>query len=196
MGRAEQAGGFTDEIVPASPERFVEQRGTYLGFTPTDESAVEFGELEAVIDETTIKLRYATGLEVTEEEVIGLDELVPLTEQELSDWLAPVEPNPAGEEAYDDEDDNPALGPDDLRGYKLGQTALFLFRKDDSGDTPAVTIFSGGMSDLLGPSMLFTPDQVERGLHAKTIADIESEYGQTGVIPRLDGNDMYDRSED
>ena len=45
---------------------------------------------------------------------------------------------------------------------------------------------TGGMEDLFGPTVLFAPAQVERGVFEKALSALEKD--NTGVIPRLRNN--------
>ena len=139
--------------------------GTYLGFSPTDESAVMLGELEVKIDDRSLVSRMATGLEIRVESV-------PLTDfrQLLSDEIASMLQGGIEQAVR-------------YRVYHIGD-AKFLFLPDASDEEPGLLI-TGGLADLLGPTFLYNPGQVERGLFERAVATIEGEFGRVGVIPRL-----------
>jgi hypothetical protein len=140
--------------------------GTYRGFSPTDESPVVRGELELVIDASasTIKVRMATGLELLEDEV-SFSEARPLEKEEIAS-------------IYCEGSDYPARS----SGFKLaGRAYVFL---ENPGEGEMALLVRGGLGDLLGPTMLFGPAQLEQGLFEKAIAEIEKSFGKP-CVPQI-----------
>lgn len=143
--------------------------GVYVGFSPTDESAVLMGEIEFTITKDTVRMRTATGLELKKEESeiseLGVTEM---SETELRELLA--DPSAASE----------------IRGFKLGaEPWLIVSTVEDDDDTPAARLLMGEMGETLGPTVLFSPKQLRRGLLYDAINAIEQNFGRKDVIPRL-----------
>ena len=144
-------------------------KGIYLGFSPTDESDVLMGEIEITISDKTAKLRMATGLKIEEEE-ISLDDFETMTTEELKAiWKE---------------------GPDyssRTAGFKgLSGHLQFIFFKDPSDEEPGLLIRTGGIGDMLGPTFLFSPAQIARGVFDKAVQAVEN--GEVGIFPRLRNN--------
>src|SRR3989338_1131248 len=59
-----------------------EFKGSYLGISPTDESAIATGEIEMIIRDNDVTIRHATGLTIMEG-TIPLDEFRPMSEEEI-----------------------------------------------------------------------------------------------------------------
>lgn len=149
-----------------------EFRGTYIGFSPTDESDVGFGELEITIDERLLKFRMATGLEIRKEE-IPIDDLMPMTPEEAAAiW----------------QKDTPGDIASRTIGFKgSSESPQFFFIKDPKEDEFGILVRIG-MGDILGPTILFSPSQVGSGRHEKFFLAVEQKFGRSGVIPRLKNN--------
>lgn len=143
--------------------------GVYRGFAPTDESAVALGEIEATITEETIVVRMATGLKI-EEERLSRSEFVPMTPVEVA---AEYQDSDAGRAI--------ALNTVGFRGDAGYPKLLF----SQNPDGPELVVRTGGMGEMLGPTVLFSPTQVARGLFDGAIVAIEKEMGRP-VIPRLE----------
>lgn len=140
--------------------------GTYRGFSPTDESPVGMGELEVIIDTQAnlLKVRMATGLEIQEGQVS----------------LATAQSLPAAVIAEVYEPDSEYIKRS--AGFELeGRQYIFITAPAD--DEPAL-IVRGGLGDLLGPTMLFNKEQVDRGVFDTAIGMIEQEFGKP-CVPQL-----------
>lgn len=59
-----------------------------------------------------------------------------------------------------------------------------LFLKDSKEDEFGLIVRTGGMGEMLGPTILFSPVQVTRGDYEEAIQNIEKQAGK-GVLPRL-----------
>lgn len=156
----------------SSPEHALKDfEGTYIGISPTDESDIGLGELEITIDATAVRSRWATGLEIQEDE-IPAEEVRELFGDELQALLVDGAQLPPGMRAFD----------------VAGLHYIFL---DQSRDPDAACfMIVGGMGDILGPTGLFSPEQVARGLHEKAFRDLEREFGQPGEMPRLNNGGL------
>ncbi|MBI2632809.1 MAG: hypothetical protein HYW78_00250 [Parcubacteria group bacterium] len=144
-------------------------RGTYLGFSPTDESAVGLGEIEVTIGPQKITTRIATGLEILEDD-IDISEFRPMTDEEMKIMIQETSPYAAR-----------------MKGFKNknSEFPILLFIENPSENEIGLVINTGGMGEILGPTFLFSPTQVARGDYEKAIQLIENNYGKKGVIPRL-----------
>ncbi len=151
--------------------------GTYLGFSPTDESGVGVGELEVIISDDNVNFRFATGLEVHSDEAPR--EFRELTPDELAELF------------------NPGADVTGARAYMLGDDGpIFLFLAD-SPELPAETLsililrlVSAEIDSIFGPTHMFSPKQVEAGYFEAAVAEIEDLQGDPGVIPRLARNGL------
>lgn len=157
-------------------------KGVYLGFAPTDESAVVSGEMEVTIDDERIISRHATGLRIQEEEIL-VSEFEPMTPEEVRDQYN------EGEEGA--ECSSGAAGFKNKSEYY----PLFLFTKDPQEGDLGLLIRMGGMiEEVFGPIILFSPTQVARGEYEKAIEAIEVDAGR-GVLPRLRNEGKAERSD-
>ncbi len=142
--------------------------GVYVGFSPTDESGIATGEFELTIEKDTIKMRMATGLEIQEDEVSIADlGLTVMSHGEVAGLL-----------------ENPSAVSPSMKGFKVGEDPWLLVWTDED-DAPAVRLLMGEMAETLGPTLLFSPKQVERGLWGNAVKSIEQEFGERGILPRL-----------
>jgi hypothetical protein len=134
--------------------------GVYRGFTPSDGSPSGIGEIEVTIDNSQLLTRVATG-ESIQFETISLKRYKLLPSQEIAE----IFPN-----TYD-------LS---LRIFTLDNIPelFFAFTQDD---TPSLQI-STQISELLGPTYLYSKTQVEKGLFERTLDQLQREFG---TIPRL-----------
>lgn len=147
----------------ATPEEIEAYAGTYIGLSPSDESAVGMGELEVTISERGATFRLASGLGIEIHEVEPDD-----TEEVPVDQLTSLLENPEAVPI--------------LRALRVGhQTLIFVSSENQSPEVAVV----GGAGDLLGPTLLFGPDQVAEGLHEQAFTKIENLLNKAGVIPRL-----------
>src|SRR4051812_29316582 len=67
---------------PENTESLAAYAGTYLGFAPTDESAVVLGEIELIITSEKVAVKMATGLQI-ETNALNVSEFVPMTRAEV-----------------------------------------------------------------------------------------------------------------
>jgi len=142
--------------------------GQYLGFAPTDESEVGMGEIEVIITSTIIKLRIATGRKIHQEELSTSD--FQLTIEEI------------GLETTDDNTEITAF-------KKWGSDyPKLIFLKDSKGS--GLVICTGGMGEMLGPTMLFGP--ASHANFQRAVDEIEKKFG-TGVLPRLRNGGRADK---
>lgn len=148
---------------------FTGLEGTYIGISPTDESALVTGEYQITITHTELQSRWATGLEV-QTDTMPVEDFYPLTESELLKMT---------------ENEADARR---IRGFRLRDSEVVLVfvtdPSEDMNDSPML-VEMGSMADILGPTLLFGPEQVARGLHEALFRDLEEEYGQPGALPRL-----------
>lgn len=149
--------------------------GIYRGFSPTDESGVGLGELEITFETDVVKRRFATGLEIWSDE-IPRSFLRELSTEEL---------------ALQFMEDAELSG---VNGYTLTEDGPIFILLPEVPDHPeACTIivrrpFGDDMSDMLGPTFLFNPDQVAGGHFQVAWDQIEALQEDVGVIPRLSNN--------
>ncbi|OGZ05441.1 MAG: hypothetical protein A3C93_01065 [Candidatus Lloydbacteria bacterium RIFCSPHIGHO2_02_FULL_54_17] len=160
-------GGCTQSTQSASENTLAAFEGTYVGFSPTDESAVRMGEMEITIKGQEISMRMATGHRIQEEKMSTV-EFVPMTAQEVKELFR-----------------EGSKYPERTTGFK-GTTGLpkFLFFRDPAENETGLIVKLGEMSEILGPTMLFSPAQVKRGDYEKALQNIEKQAGK-GVLPRL-----------
>ncbi|MDB5193987.1 MAG: hypothetical protein JWN50_1 [Parcubacteria group bacterium] len=165
-----RGGGRASAQQPASPSSLGSLEGTYRGFAPTDESAVMMGEMEIVISRESVSVRMATGLKI-ETHVMKLSDFVPMAQEDVAAEYKPGAPVVSS-----------------ILGFKMGDSGLkFLFMKDVMAEGPGLIVRTGGMGEMLGPTILFTPAQVARGDFDKVISEIEKEAGKN-VLPRISKN--------
>jgi hypothetical protein len=175
VNRSSLAVIFLINPIPTRKRGKVNPNGTYRGFSPTDESGIGLGELELVINDDTLSYHFATGLKVHSEEAPRL-ELRQLEPHEVAERFNP-EANIAG-----------------ITGYVLnedGAILLLLAETPEAPETPRALLLrfvSDEIDAIFGPTVLFTPEQVEAGYFDQTIAEIEAQQGDIGVIPRLANN--------
>jgi hypothetical protein len=157
---------MSGEILPSEEHALKDFEGTYVGFGPSDESAVGMGELSITIDGRSITSRYATGLEV-QTDVASVQEAVEALPEEITpDYID-------------------TFGPDGVRVFKVGHLQYIFLTKSSSPEEPAL-LRQGSMGDILGPTVLFSPEQVEQGVHEKAFKIIEMGLGKEGDLPRLE----------
>ena len=153
-----------------------EFKGVYRGFTPTDESNIGLGEIEISITDELVKFRIATGLKVVEEE-FRIEDFRSLTEEEIkASWTKGT--------------------PDEVKSsatmFKhISGLPGFMFVKDLNTEDLSLVV-QMGMGDMLGPTVLLGPAQVERGEFEKAVSVIEQEAG-AGILPRLRNNGKAER---
>ena len=145
-------------------------QGTYRGFSPTDESPIAMGELEVSITREAMKIRHATGLRVDEGE-IPLSMLKPMTKKELSTVYQ------EGSEYIDKS-----------VGFSVnGMQYVFIPNPND--DEFGLLIRGNQMADILGPTVLYSPAQVQKGVYEKIVAGLNGQFPDRyprGCFPTLD----------
>ena len=149
--------------------------GTYKGFSATDESGIALGELEIIVDDETVSFRFATGLEVASDEAprsllrkMSTDEVAALFEPDAD--VATVTAHMLGDD---------------------GAILLFLDKvEEDPGayHTLLLRFVSSEIDAIFGPTILFTPEQVEAGYFDKALEALENAQGDPGVVPRIANN--------
>jgi len=168
------AGSLSISRIPVLAQREQKEslksfEGIYLGFSPTDESDVIMGEIEITIKGADIKIRMATGLMIQTEKM-GVADFVQMTAQEVK-------------EIFKDGSEYPAR----TVGFKAREKSGFpklLFLKNSAENEFGLIVRTGGMGEMLGPTLLYSPSQVARGDYEKTVQGIEQKAGK-GVLPRL-----------
>lgn len=165
-------GGLAGENEP----KLSQLTGVYRGFAPTDESALMIGEIEVTISKDKIAIRMATGLEIQTGE-LALDGFEPMTRAEIERLYSPESPYPGRSFGFKDPSGYPQL--------------VFLQNPSVDQNVPGKTEYgvivkTGGMQDLLGPTILLTPAQLEIVSCEQFLGSIEFlATGNSGVIPRL-----------
>lgn len=162
--------------------------GIYRGLSPTDESALVAGEIEVTVTEKLLKINMATGITVLAEE-IPLDGFVQMTDSEVSAF-------------YKEGTDFPrrSVGFKGPSGYPQ---LLFLQNPSTNRFLPArseygLIIKTGGMSDMLGPTVLLAPGQLEKISCESFLRSFEfwrAGSWRGGLIPRLNNNGLAPRQQ-
>jgi hypothetical protein len=142
--------------------------GVYRGFTPTDESAIGIGEMELTLSKDGLKLRVATGLSIQEESV-PLEQFVQMTPEEVSAEYNPGSNYPSRTIGFQD---------------KENFIPKLLFIPKPAGDDFGLVVRLGEMSSILGPTLLYSPAQIEAGKFRDFLENIKGECGD-GVFPLL-----------
>jgi hypothetical protein len=146
-------------------------QGIYRGFSPTDESPIALGELEVSIDKETIKLKYATGLEIVTNQ-ITLSKLNPMTKRELKKFYV-------AESEYVD------------KSIGFSYEGMHYIFTPNASEQDIGLIIIGGMADMLGPTIAFSPSQIEQGIYKNAITTITEHYKDQypkGCFPTLENN--------
>lgn len=139
--------------------------GKYVGFSPTCESAVAMGEIEAVISEEKIVFRMATGLKIHYEEV-PTSVFRRMSADQILDQF------------------EPGTGPhDDVVGFMANEGyPILLFLRDETPEKYQLVVRTGGLGDVLGPTILFGPDHEAK--FEEAVKSVEIAFGKE-VVPRL-----------
>ncbi len=147
--------------------------GTYIGFSPTDESKIGLGEIEMIIDEHGLKMRHATGLTIREETAL-LEQVRELTGDEVrSHFIA-------------DSDQHTRVD-----GFQVGRGAVLLFWKEPTVDESRLIVRLGEFVEILGPTMLYDAYQVAEGAFDRVIDEI-AELGGAYAFPRLEYGGLHE----
>lgn len=146
--------------------------GTYLGLTPTDESGIGAGEIEITFGDEALTFRLATGLEILSEEMPRAL-LRELTVDELAEFFIPE------------------ADLTEVLGYILdedGPIFLCLAPDPDFPEAHHTLVLQFGIGAFMGPTILFTPEQVQAGYFEAAVKALEDEQGDPGAVPRLVNN--------
>jgi hypothetical protein len=144
--------------------------GKYRGFSPTDAAAIGMGEIELVIQEDKANIRFATGSKIIEDS-ISLSDFVPMSTAELDAMMKGTDmPSTEGF----------------VYGFKpkTQPFPIFLFASEKKGGECEQLLIRMGATDLIGPTILFSPMAVARGDFDKAIRAAEQMYWP-GVVPSL-----------
>ncbi len=138
-------------------------KGEYLGHSPTDESAMGFGELQVTVDDSCIRGRHAAGLKI-------YDLHVELTDLELMtpEEIAPHDPSGVGSE---------------VAGFRHKNGMEYLFVLKPRLLEFDIMIRGNELADLLGPTILYKRERVSCFLFKFTLWYFE--WRTKGGIPRL-----------
>lgn len=158
---------FVSSAQSAEEATLAQYKGVYMGFSPTDESAVGYGEMEFTISDKDMKIRVATGTSIHEEKT-SIAEFVPMSVNEVKEMYREGSVYPARTVGF--------------RG-KAGFPKL-LFLKDPVPEEFGLIVYTGGAGDVLGPTVLFNSAQIARGDYEKAIQNMEHMVGE-GVLPLL-----------
>ncbi|MBP9797718.1 hypothetical protein KBC70_01075 [Candidatus Woesebacteria bacterium] len=144
--------------------------GIYVGFSPTDESAIGMGEMQLTITPFSFEIKMATGLKIEDNTLVtGLLPITEATQMQIRSLLSGDIPESAT-----------------LRMFNMdGEPWLLLIRDTQEPNTDCLRLILGEMAEILGPTILFTPERVKAGDLEEAISDIELDYGEMGVIPRI-----------
>ena len=158
---------MSGEVLRQSPEYALQEfEGTYIGLTPTDESAINMGEIEITIDSQAVIHRWATGIGV-QTEAYDIQQVKELTAQEVTDLFAAVGDVPSGQRVFN------------------VQGLMFIFEPDSEAPEMAALGVVGGIGDFIAPTFLCSPAQIDQGLHEKLFQEFEEAMGAVGALPRL-----------
>lgn len=168
-------GGLAGDDQP----RLENLTGVYRGHAPTDESALATGEIEATITNDKIQIRMATGLRIEEGEV-PLAGFVPMTREEIEGFYRPGSGFLQRSFGFRGPSGYPQLV--FLRNPSVN---WFFPGRSEYG----LIVKTGGMQDMLGPTVLLTPKQLEKVSCERYLRSYEFWAGGSwsgGLIPRLD----------
>lgn len=119
--------------------------GTYHGLSPTDESAIAMGEAKIVITDDSLVLTHATGCEIRTD-ALPTDRFVPMTPEEVL--------------ALYKEGSVVVKGVVGFKGKEHGYPILLFF--NESRSKQGMLMWTGGMGDILGPTMMSGPSLLSR----------------------------------
>ncbi len=142
--------------------------GVYRGFTPTDESAIALGEMELTLSKEGLVVRIATGLLIHEER-IPHEQFVPMTADEVS-----TEYNPG------------SIYPSRTVGFREKESGIpkLLFLTSLAEDEFGLVVKLGEMSEIMGPTLLYSPAQIAEGKFQNFLAEMKDDAGKN-VFPLL-----------
>lgn len=137
-------------------------QGTYCGMSPTDESAIAMGEAKLVITKDFLQFTMATGIKIIEETLGRVEDFEPMTEDEVR--------------ARFKEESDIHLRISGFRGKESGHPILLF-------SNGSLVIWTSGMGDILGPTLLFGPSLFPRLKFwiAKWVIDFQT----SGGFPRF-----------
>jgi hypothetical protein len=134
--------------------------GVYRGFIPSDDSRAGVAELEITISAVGIDSRVAnsSGAHVSSVEAASVR---PATREEISASFR--------------------AGADDLiratEGLKVADRFTILFFANVPAHQFSATIIGNQMVDVLGPTLLYSPKQVEDGFFQRALDGMKERYG-------------------
>ncbi len=140
--------------------------GVYAGFTPSDESAVGYGEYKVVIDPRNISFLIATGLKI-ERHVTDRGDWRTMTLAETTEWF------------------NPGADVADVTGITYGESGMAILFLREFPDANSATVVGMPGYEVFGSSPLYRPTEVADGLFARAVGDIEEGFEMPGALPRL-----------
>jgi len=144
-------------------------QGTYLGFSPTDESPMAMGELEVTVTENSLKFKSANAHNVEEMEA-PISVFSSMTEEEMMQvWEE-------GSEYIEKS-----------VGFTTPNGMKYVFIPNPGDNEFGLIIRGNELADILGPTILFGPTQVKKGLYEKAVEMIEFGY-EKGSFPRVNSN--------
>lgn len=141
--------------------------GTYRGFSPTDESAIGIGELEVTLSDEGLRGRFATGHYVQDELITT--HFSPMSLEEIEAEYKQGSPYVERTLGFRAKDGLPRL----------------LFLRDPQDDEYCLVMRVGQMSEILGPTLLFSPTQIASGAFDRFLRGLEEHVGK-GKFPRLE----------
>lgn len=147
--------------------------GRCLGVGPSYGSPVEVGEAELIIDDETVKMRLATGMNI----FIVFDEpLSSMTEMSTAEIAAEY---PHGADT------------NGIQGWRVGETDYrILLLADLPGYEQAARVAVLGVPGEkdIDTAMLYTPEQVAAGYYELALAEFEASTAPL-TVPRLTGGE-------
>lgn len=141
--------------------------GTWRGVGVLFDSAVFVSEIEITFAEDGMHVRHATR-RGKHEMSYARSELLELTPGDIKSLSLLGEPERVA------------------GGYRLADENSYLLFQFELPEAPQMRHFDLNASDPpVGSTILFSPAQVERGLHTQFMMNIEQVFGRPGGIPRL-----------
>lgn len=163
------------ERLPARHEHPLRDfEGTYIGISPADETGeMSFSEIQLTIDSEGVIRKYATGLGVVTL-TTPIAQIRELAEEQVDEVY------PSGQDLS-------------LRVFSLSDERYLIFNMAPEDEEEAMLFVSGGMEDFYGPTALYSPEQVERGIHHLLFDELDETYGYAGAVARIGNGGMNAR---
>lgn len=152
-------------LATVQPRRNI--NGTYLGFSPTDESALAFGEFKLVITQGYMTYEFATGLKIERQRL----------KRRYWRELTPTEVASHFNEGAEDVAD--------VTGITFGRSGISILFLRQIQDTASVLIIGMFGCEVFGPTALFTPAEVGHGTFERAVSHLETGCDAIGKLPRL-----------